>query len=233
MQLASKQEYETRHLPTIEFIRFNGNPEFWPEFIDNFYQNVHLKMTFSINREIARLVGLLDGDAKKVTQSIGLGGLFCASMLKTSKRDFSYPLTFATLYIRRLSEKPQTNGSDRTALREFFQQLKMNTTWSISLGYETLLKLTKTWLPYNLVKNFSKLRDCNLTDSKMNLIVFENWFERKLNLLVGSIASQDTSSRYEWKPALHKLQPLKIPSCDFKYSGKSVLKLYIFADASS
>ena len=101
-------------------------------------------MTFSINREIARLVGLLDGDAKKVTQSIGLGGLFCASMLKTSKRDFSYPLTFATLYIRTLSEKPQTNGSDRTALREFLQQLKMNTTWSISLGYETLLKLTKT-----------------------------------------------------------------------------------------
>ena len=67
----------------------------------------------------------------------------------------------------------------------------------------------------------------------MNLIVFENWFERKLNLLVGSIASQDTSSRYEWKLTLHKLQPLKIPSCDFKYSGKSLLELYIFVDASA
>ena len=66
----------------------------------------------TINRGVARLVSLLDGDAKKVIQSIGLGGLFCASMLKTSNIDFSYPLTVATLYIRRLSEKPRINGSD-------------------------------------------------------------------------------------------------------------------------
>ena len=49
LQLALQQEYEMRHLPAIELIRFDGSPEKWPEFIDSFYQNIHSKITFSNN----------------------------------------------------------------------------------------------------------------------------------------------------------------------------------------
>ena len=68
MQLALKQEYEARQLPAMELIRFNGNPILWPEFIGNFYQNVHSKMTFSDNITMTRLISLLDGHAKRVIQ---------------------------------------------------------------------------------------------------------------------------------------------------------------------
>ena len=32
-----QQEFESRNLPPIELKRFNGDPEQWPEFIENFY----------------------------------------------------------------------------------------------------------------------------------------------------------------------------------------------------
>ena len=72
MQLALKQEYEARHLPAMELMHFNGNPVLWPELIDNFYQNVHSKMTFSDNIRMTRLISLLDGEAKRAIYSIGL-----------------------------------------------------------------------------------------------------------------------------------------------------------------
>ena len=107
MQLALKQEYEARHLPAMELMSFNGNLVLWPEFIDNFYQNVHSKMTFSDNIRMIRLINLLDGDAKIAIQSIGSSGLFYASALKTLKGDFGNPLLVATLRMKRLFKKPQ------------------------------------------------------------------------------------------------------------------------------
>ena len=117
MQLALKQEYEARDLPAMELIHFNGNPVLWPEFIDNFYQNVHLKMTFLDNIRMTRLISLLDGDAKRAIQSIGSSGLFYASALKTLKRDFGNPLLVAALCMKGLFNKPQINGRDHNALR--------------------------------------------------------------------------------------------------------------------
>ena len=65
MQLALKREYGTVHVPAMELMGFNGNLVFSLEFIDNFYQNLHSKMTFSGNIRMTRLISLLDGDAKK------------------------------------------------------------------------------------------------------------------------------------------------------------------------
>ena len=139
MQLALKQEYEARHLPAMELMCFDGNPVFWPEFIDNFCQNVHSKMTFSDNITMTRLISLLDGDARKAIQLIGSSGLFYASALKTLKSDFGKPLLVPTLCMKRLFDKPQINGRDCNALREFQQQLKMNNTLLMSMGYYTPL----------------------------------------------------------------------------------------------
>ena len=187
MQLALKQEYEARHVPAMELIRFNGNPVLWSVFIDNFYQNVHSKMTFLDNIRMIRLISLLDRDAKRAIQSIGWSGLFYASALKTLKRDFGNLLLVATLRMKGLFNKPQISGRDHSALREFHQQLKMNNTWLMSMGYETTLlsseSLTKSLmrLLYNLHQEFFKAtRDCNLIDASFNLIVFENWLDRKL-----------------------------------------------------
>ena len=78
----------------------------------------------------------------------------------------------------------------------------------MSMGYETLLlsskSLTKALMQllYNLHEEFFKAtRDCNLIDGSVNLIVFENWLDRKLktyfNPLANIIAAEDTSQRYQ------------------------------------
>ena len=46
---ALQQELETRHLPPIDLIPFDGNPLKWPEFIQNFKERVQLKKPFSDN----------------------------------------------------------------------------------------------------------------------------------------------------------------------------------------
>lgn len=104
--------------------------------------------------------------------------------------------------------KPQINGRDRNAVREFHPQLKLNNTWLISIGYKTLLlsseSLTKAlmWLPYNHRQKFFKTtKDCNLIDGTGNLIVLEDWLERKLityfNPLADISAAEDILPRYQ------------------------------------
>ena len=176
LQFALQQEYEMRHLAAIELIQFDGSPAKWPEFIDSFHQNIHSKVTFTDNIRMTELISLLDGDAKKAVQSIGSNGLFYASALKSLKN----PLLVTTFRMKTLFDKPHINGRDRIALPECHQQLKMNNTWLISMGYEAPLlssdNLTKasTPLPFNLQHDFSKAtRDSNLTDGSVNLMIFE------------------------------------------------------------
>ena len=126
MQLALKLEYEARHLPAIELMRFNWNPVFWPEFIDNFYQNVHSKMKFSDNIRMTRLISLLDGDAKRAIQSTGSSSLFYTSVLKTLKGDFGNLLLVVTLRMKRVFDKSQINGRDFNALNFTAEQYLVN-----------------------------------------------------------------------------------------------------------
>ena len=200
-----------RHLPAIELIRFDGSPAKWPKCIHSFHENIHSKVTFTGNIRMMRLISLLDGDAKKAVQSIGSSGLFYASALKSLKSNFGNPLLVATFRMKTLFDKPHINGRDRIALREYHQQLKMNNTWLISMGYETPLlssdNLTKALmrLPLNLQQDFFKAtRDSNLIDGSVNLIVFEKWLDQKLKTLFNPvadiIAANDTRTKRPTKP---------------------------------
>ena len=93
---------------------------------------------------MTRLIGLLDGVANRAIQSIGSSGLFYTSALKTLKRGFGNSLLVATLCMKRFFNKPQINGRDRNAVREFHPQLKLNNTWLLSIGYKTLLLSSKS-----------------------------------------------------------------------------------------
>ena len=163
-----------------------------------------------------KLISSLDGDVKKAVQSIGSNGLFYASALKSLKSNFGNPLLVATFRMKTLFDKPHINGRDRIALRQYHQQLKMNKTWLISMGYETPLlpsdNLTKALmrLPLYLQHGFFKVtRDSNLIDGSVNLIVFEQWLDKKLktffNPLADTIAANDTPPKRPTKPYQPKL----------------------------
>ena len=137
-------------------------------------------------------------------------------MLKSLKSNFGDPLLVGTFRMKTLFDKPHINGRDRIALREYHQQLKMNNTWLISMGYETPLlssdNLTKALmrLPFNLQQDFFKeTRDSNSIDGSINLIVFEKWLDKKLktplNPLADFIAANDTPLKRQTK--LHQPKP--------------------------
>ena len=56
---ALQQELETRQLPPIDLIQFDGNPLNWPEFIQNFKERVHLKKSFSDSMRMERLLSVI------------------------------------------------------------------------------------------------------------------------------------------------------------------------------
>ena len=80
--LALKQEYECRQLPPIELRRFGGSPSEWPEFISNFRNRIHEKVSFNDSMRMEHLLSALEGEAKKSVESIGCEGIFYATALK-------------------------------------------------------------------------------------------------------------------------------------------------------
>ena len=97
-----KAEYESRNLPSIELYKFSGDPSKWPEFIENFSKHVHFKTTFSDNQRMERLLNVLDGEAKRMVQSIGESGIFYQTVSKCLKRDYGNPTVFSYLKLKEL-----------------------------------------------------------------------------------------------------------------------------------
>ena len=209
LQLALKQEYESRHLPPIELRHFNGNSSVWPEFIENFRNRVHFKVTFDDNMRMDRLMSVLEGDAKRSVESIGSNGLFYAIALKTLKRDFGNPIFVSHLKLKSVLDLPQITSSDRTAIRRYHQQLKVTITWLQSMGYETPIKssenLTKavTRLPNYVRQEFFK-NTGNVQFDGIDLLYFERWLEQKLrryfNPIANIIADVEVHSKNNERP---------------------------------
>ena len=182
MKQVLQREFESRNLPPIELKRFDGNPELWPEFIENFYSRVHRMASFDNNLKMDRLLSVLDGDAKRSIQSIGSSGIFYATALKALKRYYRNPIIVSHLCVKSLFKFPAIKSNDRIALRNFHQKLKITITWLKSIGYEVPIKskenLAKALLclPYNMRNEFYKVT-CNLDilDGDPNLIFFEKY----------------------------------------------------------
>ena len=115
--LTLQQEFESRNLPPIPLIKFDGNLSRWPEFTENFDTRVHSKRTFDDNTRMIRLVSVLDGEAKRTVEAIGCNKIFYATDLKTLKRDFGNPLIVAHSILCSVFDKAQMKANDKAGLR--------------------------------------------------------------------------------------------------------------------
>ena len=184
-QQVLQRQFDSRNLPPIELKRFDGNPELWPEFIENFYSRVHRMASFDNNLKMDRLLSVLDGDAKRSIQSIGSSRIFYATALKALKRDYGNPIIVSHLRVKSLFEFPPIKSNDRIALRNFHQKLKITITWLKSIGYEVPIKSNENLakallcLPYNMRNEFYKVT-CNLDilDGDVDLIFLKKWLEK-------------------------------------------------------
>ena len=133
-----RQEFDSKNLPPIELRHFDGNPAYWPEFIESFRSKIHFKPSFMDIIRMERLLSILEGEAKRSVESIGISGIFYATALKTLKRDFGKPIVIAHLKMKHLFKQPQIKSNDRSELRKFHQHLKGTNTWLLSIGYDFL-----------------------------------------------------------------------------------------------
>ena len=69
------QEFDSKHLPPIELRHFDGNPAYWPEFIESFRSKIHFKPSFTDSIRMERLLSVLEGEAKRSVESIGISGI--------------------------------------------------------------------------------------------------------------------------------------------------------------
>ena len=135
-----RQEFDSKDLPPIELRHFDGNPAYWPEFIESF-RSFHFKPSFKDSIQMRRLLSILEVKAKRSVESIGISGIFYATALKTLKLGFGKPIVIAHLKMKHLFKQPQIKNNDRTELRKFHQHLKGTNTCLLSIGYEFPLLL--------------------------------------------------------------------------------------------
>ena len=113
--------------------RFGGNPSEWPEFISNFRNRIHEKVSFKDSMRMKRLLSALEGEAKKIC---GCEAIFYATALKSLKQDFANPVLASHLKIISIFDQPQIKINDKIGLRKYQQQVKITNTWLLSMGYE-------------------------------------------------------------------------------------------------
>ena len=194
-QEALQREFESRNLPPVPLIRFNGDASKWPEFIENFYTRVHSKSTFTDNMRMTRLLSVLDGPAKKSVEAIGSNSLFYATAFKALKKDFGNPLLISHLRLKDIFDKPQIKANDRISLKQYLQKIKLNNTWLKSMGYnaplisiENVTRAVKR-LPYRLRQKFyNHSKVYNLTDGSITLLTFAKWLEGQLEVYFNPLA---------------------------------------------
>ena len=86
----------------MQLFRFDGDSCKWPDFIQNFKNQVHDICSFTDDIQMERLLSILDGEAKQTVISIGRNSLFLKSVLDLS----------------------QITNQNCAGLRAFHQQLK-------------------------------------------------------------------------------------------------------------
>ena len=234
-QEAIKQELELRNLPPVDLIRFDGNPIYWPEFIDNFYHRVHKKSSFNDSLRMIHLINSLDGEAKKLVKSVGTNGYFYATALKVLKKDFGNPLVVSHLKLKKLFDQKQINIKDKFGLRAFHQQLRICISWLSSIDYSTPLtsyeNLVKPLaiLPIKYQSDFFKhTKDFNMLDGTINLIFLEEWLEKQLqtifNPLANILAAEIKNKQNDKNPKLVNAISGAAPKNDSKHQTKSSSK---------
>ena len=102
----------------------------------NAFMCVYCKSSFDENIRMTYLLSALGGEAKKTIEAVRTCSLFYTSALKTLKKEFEKTLPVAHLSLKSMFNKPKIKPNDRSALREFQQQIKLSITWLSSVEYK-------------------------------------------------------------------------------------------------
>ena len=92
-----------------------------------------------------RLISVLDEEARRVVTSVGQGGIFYASALKTLKCNFGKQVVVSYMELKTVPDLPQLPPNDYNGLPAYHQKLKATITWLVSMGYKAATKSTECY----------------------------------------------------------------------------------------
>ena len=135
-----------------------------------------------------RLINVLDGEARRMVQSIGQSGIFYSTILKCLKRDYGNPAVVSYLKLKELFDHPQLQAENKPAIRSFQQQLKTTVIWLSSMGYHSAIRSTDnitkavTRLPNYLCNKFYKeFKSNDIDENKVYLLECSHWLDERLS----------------------------------------------------
>lgn len=71
-----QRDFETRLLLPADLTLSKDNSIDWPDFIQCFKEQVHIKKSFTDSFRMNLILSLLDGEAKQIVSAIGSNGIF-------------------------------------------------------------------------------------------------------------------------------------------------------------
>ena len=107
-----------KDIPSIQLIKYDGNPLTCVEFIERFKLLIHDKPHLSDDVRMAQLKMHLIGRAERVVSGLGSQGTMYATALKSIKEHFGQPSAIARAYITKLVDKQKIQSNDRQSLQE-------------------------------------------------------------------------------------------------------------------
>ena len=107
-----------KDIPSIQLIKYDGNPLTYVEFIERFKLLIHDKPHLSDDVRMAQLKMHLIGRAERVISGLGSQGTMYAAALKSIKEHFGQPSAIARAYITKLVDKQKIQNNDRQSLQE-------------------------------------------------------------------------------------------------------------------
>ena len=147
-----------------------------------------------------RLLGVLDGDTKRVVLAIGRNGLFYATALKALKREFGNLYAVSFLKLKAVLDQSQVQTDDQKGLKQSHQQLKTVITSLTSMGCFSSINSTENVIKANVIKvmrlpqnlrtsYYKSFDNTNFNENNINLISFERWLANKIHSLLNSTAT--------------------------------------------
>ena len=147
-----------------------------------------------------RLLGVLDGDTKRVVLAIVRNGLFYATALKALKREFGNLYAVSFLKLKAVLDQSQVQTDDQKGLKQSHQQLKTVITSLTSMGCFSSINSTENVIKANVIKvmrlpqnlrtsYYKSFDNTNFNENNINLISFERWLANKIHSLLNPIAT--------------------------------------------
>ena len=103
----------SKDIPTIKLVPFNGSPQQYVEFVEQFRIHIHDMPHLKDDTRMVWLRMHVTGDAERTISGLGSQGIMYATALKTLKENFGQLSVIARAFIRKITEEKFSPMTDR------------------------------------------------------------------------------------------------------------------------